>query len=293
MASAPAAAALKFFSRKVHSPRRTTAIPPSAMSAAFRIGSAGVVSVALQARPIHTMSPLTGPTSANFGWSPASSMAGYVFPASGPAVTSRLSASTVPSFPVWLPSKSSPVEVLTAVPGSGAVGVPVPNVRLPGGWTVTQASKSSSPSTTMVPSSLGHTEWLLTSPSNDPFTGSSACDTTSGLAGSLMSSKTNPESQAAAYIRFPSSVTVMSCTERIRDPPKPGVGPVARPAIHQLIVLTSTVWFVSLYGSELQNASTQRSSGPHALTNCGLLGTVMSKICELPNQALPWVARAT
>src|ERR671919_1930085 len=214
-----------------------------------------------------------------------------MFPDSGPAVTSTVSASTVPSFPVWLASKSSPVEVLTAVPGSGAVGVPVPNVRLLGGWTVTQASKSSSPSTTMVPSSLGHTEWLLTSPSRDPLTGSMAIDTTSGLAGSLMSSTTRPESQAAAYIRLPSSVTVMSCTERIVEAPKPGVRPV--PKIHSLMVSTSTLGSVSLYGSSLQKSSSQRSSGPHALTNCGLAGSVISKICELPNQAFPCVASAT
>ena len=44
---------------------------------------------------------------------------------------------------------------------------------------------------------LGHTEWLFTSPSSEPFTGSMATDTTDGLAGSLMSSRTRPASQLA------------------------------------------------------------------------------------------------
>jgi len=43
----------------------------------------------------------------------------------------------------------------------------------------------------------GHTEWLLTSPSSDPLTGSMATETTLGLVGSLMSSNTRPASQLA------------------------------------------------------------------------------------------------
>src|ERR687891_1910048 len=253
ISTAPAAWAAPILLENVHAPRRTTAILPSG---SLRWGSTmpGVslpgtpkLSVS-QPRPTHTASASIGPVSAILGWLPAPSSAGYTVPSSGPLFTVTLVASTVTMFPVWFASKSSPAEVLTPTPGIVFHGSS-PKVKLPSGATVTQAAKSSSPSTTMVPSSLGHTEWLLTSPSRDPLTGSMAIDTTSGVAGSLMSSSTRPESQAAAYIRFPSSVTVMSCTERICEPPKHGV---SRQKIHPLMWLTRTVGFVSLYGSVLQ-----------------------------------------
>src|ERR687892_553720 len=271
--TAPAACAAPILLENVQAPRRITAILPAG---SLRCGSTmpGVsepgtpkLSVS-QPRPTHTASAVIGPVSAILGWLPAPSSAGYTFPARGPLSTVTLEAVTVTMFPVWLASKSSPAVVLTPTPGT-VFQDSSPKVKLPSGCTVTQALKSSSPSTTIVPSSLGHIEWLVTSPSSEPFSTSSACETTSGLAGSLMSSRISPESQAAAYIRLPSSVTVMSCTERMSDPPNPGVRPARAPPIHSLIMAFSVGISVSLYGSSLHHSSSQRNSGPHALTNCG------------------------
>ena len=145
-----------------------------------------------------------------------------------------------------------------------------PNVPA-NGSSLAKTEKSSSVSTTMEPSSLGHAAWLLTSPSSEPANGSSAVDTNTGSAGSLMSSSASPASQFDRYALVPSAEIVMSCSSRLADAPKP-------PSSQLTTRSNNTSGSVSVSGSSGHAATSgsHRFSAPHTLTSAGVVGSVIS-----------------
>jgi hypothetical protein len=200
------------------------------------------------------MSPLTGPTS-NRGWSPTSSMAGLVVPASGPEDTSTLSASTAPAL------RLAPLEVVAGRrtdgrPRQRGGRIARAETEVAGRLDRHQA-KSSSPSTTMVPSSLGHTvavdvafprAVLRVERDRDGLRGRRVADV--------------QQHEAGIPGRGVHQVPVLGGGDVVHRPdvdaPKPSVRPV--PRIHSLM------WAVSTSGSVSRCGGRRCRSPPHRET---------------------------